>query len=117
MCTKHLPLSYFRDMIKCLQDHFRHITKPNITIQTVLKRYSGIWTPDQHEIAKFLKGSKARQDSVYIPGMDLRRKLELPSNDKTIVKYSEDFLMLSTKCLLLNYLCVLIGFVLPCSNS
>lgn len=104
MCTKHLPLSYFREMIKCLQDHFRHTTKPNIAVHADLKRNSGILTPTQHEIAKFMKGSNARQDSVYIPGVDLRRKLELPSDDKTIVKYSEDFLLLSTKCVPLNYL-------------
>jgi hypothetical protein len=91
MRAKHLPLSYFRDIIKYLQHHYSHTTKPNITIHTDLRRYSKIWTPAQHEIAKILKGSKGGQDSVYIPGVDLHRKLELPSDNITIVKYSEDF--------------------------
>lgn len=91
MRAKHLPLSYFRDIIKCLQDHSHGTTKRKITIHTDFKRYSEIWTPAQHEIAKVLKGSNGGQDSVYIPGVDLHQKLELPSDNKTIVKYSEDF--------------------------
>ena len=34
MRAKHLSLSYFRDIIKCLQDHFRHTLKTNVTIHT-----------------------------------------------------------------------------------
>ncbi len=91
MRAKHLPLSYFRDIIKHLQHHFLHTTKPNITVHTDLKRYSEIWTPAQHEIAKHLKGSNGGQDSVYIPGVDLQQKLRLPLDNITIVKYSDDF--------------------------
>lgn len=91
MRNRHLPLSYFRDIIISLQDESLNANRSNVTIHTDLKHKNEIWKPSQPEVARALKKLNGGKEAVLITGVDIQKKLNLPKGINVEVKYSQDF--------------------------
>ena len=93
--NRHLPFSYFSDVISVACHSFDLPTGSRLRVHTDLSRKSGVWRPTQESIVKGYQVNTGDVNAITVPieGYDLSSEIQIPNRFTLDVRYCDPLLM------------------------